>query len=312
MENRKIEKELRVVAEGIRLVTLQELAGFGAGHIGGAMSVVETLAVLYGSELRCDPSNPQWEGRDRLVMSKGHAGPALYATLSLKGFFPKEMLSELNQGGGRLPSHCDRNKTPGIDMTTGSLGQGISAAIGMALGFRMNKSDNITYLIVGDGECNEGQVWEGALFAAANKLDNLITFVDWNKQQLDGFTKDILDMGDIGDKFRSFGWFVQTVNGHDTGEILDAVIAAKAHKGSPSVIVLDTIKGFGTFAAGVEGNHHMSLTKEQMEEAIKKVSEKLEEARAAVAYEWHVDEKSTASVIAEEPEPIIGEGDDNV
>jgi transketolase len=313
MENRKNAKELRVIAEGIRLVTLQELEGFGAGHIGGAMSVVETLAVLYGSELRCDPNNPQWEGRDRLVLSKGHAGPALYATLSLKGFFPKEMLSELNQGGGRLPSHCDRNKTPGVDMTTGSLGQGISAAIGMALGFRMNKSDSITYLIVGDGECNEGQIWEGALFAAAHKLDNLIAFVDWNKQQLDGFTKDVLDMGDIGDKFRSFGWFVQTVNGHDTGEILDAVVAAKAHKGSPSVIVLDTIKGYGTFAAGVEGNHHMSLSKEQMEEAIKKVTEKLEEARAAVSYEWHVDEKSTASAVAEEPEKTAdGEGDDNV
>ena len=312
MENRKNAKELRVIAEGIRLITLQELEGFGAGHIGGAMSIVETLAVLYGSEMRCDPSNPNWEGRDRLVLSKGHAGPALYATLSLKGFFPKEMLSELNQGGGRLPSHVDRNKTPGVDMTTGALGQGISAAIGMALGCRMNKSDSLTYLIVGDGECNEGQIWEGAMFAAAHKLDNLITFVDWNKQQLDGFTKDVLDMGDIGDKFRSFGWFVQTVNGHDIDEILNAVVAAKAHKGSPSVIVLDTIKGYGTFAAGVEGNHHMSLTKEQMEEAIKKVSEKLEEARAAVAYERHVDEKSTAAPVADEPKPAVEEADDNV
>ena len=172
MENRKNAKELRVIAEGIRLVTLQELEGFGSGHIGGAMSIVETLAVLYGSELRCDPSNPKWEDRDRLVLSKGHAGPALYATLSLKGFFPKEMLSELNQGGGRLPSHADRNKTPGVDMTTGALGQGISVAIGMALGCRLNKSDSITYLILGDGECNEGQIWEGVMFAAAHKLDN--------------------------------------------------------------------------------------------------------------------------------------------
>jgi transketolase len=311
MENRKNAKELRVIAEGIRLVTLQELEGFGAGHIGGAMSVVETLAVLYGSELRCDPSNPKWEERDRLVLSKGHAGPALYATLSLKGFFPKEMLSELNQGGGRLPSHADRNKTPGVDMTTGALGQGISAAIGMALGCRMNKSDSRTYLILGDGECNEGQIWEGAMFAAAHKLDNLITFVDWNKQQLDGFTKDVLDMGDIGQKFRSFGWFVQDVNGHDTGEILDAVLAAKAHKGSPSAIILDTIKGYGTFAAGVEGNHHMSLSKEQMEEAIRKVSERLEEARAAVSYEWHVDDKTTASVGEEEPAASAEKGEDN-
>lgn len=281
MDNRKNAKELRVIAEGIRLITLQELEGFGSGHIGGAMSVVETLAVLYGGELRCDPNNPDWEGRDRLVLSKGHAGPALYATLSLRGFFPKEMLSELNQGGGRLPSHCDRNKTPGVDMTTGSLGQGISAAIGIALGCRLNKSDSITYLIIGDGECNEGQIWEGIMFAAQFKLDNLITFVDRNKQQLDGFTKDVMDMGDIGAKFNSFGWFVQNVNGHDTDAILDAVIAAKEHKGSPSVIVLDTIKGYGTFAEGMENNHHMSFTKEQMDEAIKKASERLEEARAA-------------------------------
>jgi len=285
---RKSAKELRVIAEGIRLVTLQTLASFGAGHIGGAMSIVETLAVLYGCELRCDPSNPQWEGRDRLVLSKGHAGPALYATLSLKGFFPKEMLSELNKGGGRLPSHCDRNKTPGVDMTTGSLGQGISAAIGMALGNRMNGSDSITYLIMGDGECNEGQVWEGAMFAAHHKLDNLIAFVDCNKQQLDGYTKDVLDMGDIGEKFKAFGWFVQKVDGHDTGAILDAVEAAKAHKGSPSVIILDTIKGYGTFAAGLENNHRMSLTKEQIEDAIREVTERLEEAKALAESEREV------------------------
>jgi transketolase len=327
MENRKNAKGLRVIAEGIRLVTLQELEGFGSGHIGGSMSIVETLAVLYGSELRCDPNNPNWEGRDRLVMSKGHAGPALYATLSLKGFFPKEMLSELNQGGGRLPSHCDRNKTPGIDMTTGSLGQGISAAIGIALGCRLNKSDSITYLILGDGECNEGQIWEGAMFAAYHKLDNLIAFVDNNKQQLDGFTKDILDMGDIGDKFRSFGWFVQNVGGHDTDLILDAVIAAKAHKGMPSVIILDTIKGYGTFAAGVESNHHMAFSKEQMDEAIKKVSERLEEARSAVAADYHMDEKPTAgaataaaeaataeaaATVAVEPGKAQEQGEDNV
>lgn len=288
METKISANEMRVIAEGIRLVTLQELESFGSGHIGGSMSIVETLAVLYGSELRCDPANPSWEQRDRLVMSKGHAGPALYATLSLKGFFPKEMLSELNQGGGRLPSHCDRNKTPGVDMTTGSLGQGISSAIGVALGCRMNKSDSMTYLIVGDGECNEGQIWEGALFASANKLGNLIGFVDNNKQQLDGFTKDILDMGDISDKFRSFGWHVQEVNGHDTGAIQNAIIAAKANTGLPSMIVLDTIKGYGTFAAGIEGNHHMSLKKDQMEEAIKIVSARLEEAKAAVAAEQGV------------------------
>jgi transketolase len=193
------------------------------------------------------------------------------------------MLSELNQGGGRLPSHCDRNKTPGVDMTTGSLGQGISAAIGMALGNRLNKSDSITYLILGDGECDEGQIWEGVMFASHHKLDNLITFVDCNKQQLDGFTKDILDTGDMGEKFAAFGWFVQTVNGHDTGAILDAVAAAKNNKGRPSVIMLDTVKGYGsTFAEGIDGNHHMSFTKELMEESIRKAQERLEAAKMAV------------------------------
>ncbi len=283
MEHQKSAKELRVIAEAIRLVTLQELEGFGSGHIGGAMSIVETLAVLYGSEMRYDPDNPDWMERDRLVLSKGHAGPALYAVLSLRGFFPKEMLCELNQGGGHLPSHCDRIKTPGVDMTTGSLGQGISAAIGTALGCRMNKSDSITYLVMGDGECNEGQVWEGAMFAGFHKLDNLITFIDHNKQQLDGFTKDILDMGDIGEKFKTFGWHVQQVDGHDIDVLLKAIKAAKTNKGSPSLIVLDTIKGNGTFAAGIAGNHHMNFKKEQIEEAVKLASEQLEAARAAVS-----------------------------
>jgi len=282
MDNHVSEKELRVIAEGIRLVTLQEFAGVGSGHIGGSMSIIETLAVLYGSELRCRPEEPNWDERDRLVLSKGHAGPALYATLALKGFFPKEMLSELNQNGGRLPSHCDRTKTPGIDMTTGSLGQGISAAVGIALGCRMNGSDSTTYFILGDGECNEGQVWEGAMFAAARKLDNLIGFVDCNKQQLDGYTADVLDMGDMGEKFRAFGWFVQDVDGHDCGAIQRAVAAAKANTGKPSMIILNTEKGYGcTFAEGVSPNHHMSYTPQQIEEAIKHAGERLLAARAA-------------------------------
>jgi len=289
MDNEKRAKELNVIAEGIRVVTLQTLKGFGSGHIGGAMSIIETLAVLYGSELRCDPKQPSLPDRDRLVMSKGHAGPALYSTLSLKGFFPKEMLSELNQGGGHLPSHCDRNKTPGIDMTTGSLGQGISTAIGLALGCRMNGVDSYTYLILGDGECNEGQIWEGAIFAAHNKLDHLIAFVDWNKQQLDGYTADVMDMGDIEAKFASFGWYVQTVNGHDTFEILEAVQNAKANTGSPSMIVLNTKKGHGcTFAEDVESNHHMSFTKEQMDEAISYAAKRLEAAKDAVSEQGDV------------------------
>jgi len=275
--------DLRVVAEGIRLVTLQTLGHLGFGHIGGSMSIVETLAVLYGGELRCDPDDPGWEGRDRLVMSKGHAGPALYATLCLRGFFPKETLLELNQGGGRLPSHCDMHKTPGVDMTTGSLGQGISTAIGIALGARLNGSGIYTYLVMGDGELNEGQVWEGVIFAAHHKLGKLIAFVDWNKQQLDGFTKDVMDMDGIEEKFKAFGWHAQTVNGHDPGMIQAAVIEAKKETALPSVIILDTIKGYGCeFAEGVTANHHMNFTKEQMDKAIEAQGKKVEEIRAAV------------------------------
>ena len=275
-------RDLRVVAEGIRLVTLQTLSYIGFGHVGGAMSIIEALAALYGGELRCDPEKPDWEGRDRLVMSKGHAGPALYATLCLRGYFPKEVLLELNKGGGRLPSHCDMHKTPGVDMTTGSLGQGISTAIGLALGSRLNNLGNYTFLVLGDGECNEGQVWEGVMFAAHNKLGGLIALVDWNKQQLDGYTKEIMDMGDIGDKFKAFGWHTQTVDGHDPGKIKTAIVEAKNAAAAPSVIILDTKKGHGcNFAEGITANHHMNFTQEQMDKAIDLAAQKLEEVRAA-------------------------------
>ena len=164
MDNQHRAKELTAFAEEIRVETLKVLGHAGFGHVGGAMSIVETIAVLYGEVMRYDPKNPHWPERDKLVISKGHAGPTLYATLAMKGFFPQIMLRELNQGGGRLPSHCDRNKTPGVDMTTGSLGQGISAAIGIALGDRMDGRDSYTFAILGDGELNEGQNWEGFMF----------------------------------------------------------------------------------------------------------------------------------------------------
>jgi transketolase len=264
--NRKIAK---IFAAQIRLETLKEFANLGFGHVGGAMSIVETLAVLYGGVLKIDPGNPHWEERDWFVCSKGHAGPSVYATLALKGYFPKEMLLTLNQGGTNLPSHCDRNKTIGIDMTTGSLGQGISTAIGVALGNRLNKRRNYVYLILGDGELNEGQIWEGVLFANHFKVDNLIAFVDYNKQQLDGYTKDIMDLGDVAAKFTSFGWHAQDIDGHDTDAIYDAIEKAKTVKGKPSVIVLNTCKGKGcTFAEGLELNHHMAFTKEQSSKAV--------------------------------------------
>ena len=276
-------RDLRVVADGIRLVTLQTFSYLGFGHIGGAMSIIETLAVLYSGELRCDPQKPDWEGRDRLVMSKGHAGPALYATLCLRGFFPKEFLHELNQGGGRLPSHCDMHKTPGIDMTTGSLGQGMSTAIGLALGARLSSTGNYTFLILGDGECDEGQVWEGAMFAAHHKLGGLIAFIDWNKQQLDGFTNDVMGLGDLAAKFAAFGWHTQSVYGHDPGKIKAAIVEAKLETEKPSAIILDTVKGFGCdFAEGKDGNHHMTFSQEQIDKAIDQAAQRLEKSKGEV------------------------------
>lgn len=255
------EKELRLFAAQIRQAMFEELTALGFGHVGGAMSIAEVLAVLYGGMMKVDPQRPDWEERDWFALSKGHAGPALYAALALRGFFPAEELKTLNQKGTRLPSHCSRIHTPGVDLTTGSLGTGFSAAIGAALGSRILGGDNYAYCIVGDGECDEGQIWEGALFAAAQKLDNLILFVDNNKKQLDGLVADICPLGDIAAKFREFGWDAQTVNGHDVAAIWSAVEAAKNAEGRPSVIVLDTVKGKGcALAETVAANHHITFS----------------------------------------------------
>jgi transketolase len=262
-------RHLEKFAAQIRLETLKEFKELGFGHVGGSMSIVELLAVLYGGIMNVDPANPSWGQRDWLVLSKGHAGPALYATLALKGFFPIGELSTLNKPGTRLPSHCDRNLTAGVDMTTGSLGQGISTAIGIALGHRLDRKSSYTYVVLGDGECNEGQIWEGVLFAAHHKVDNLLAFVDYNKQQGDGYTKDVMDLGDLAQKFSCFGWHAQEVDGHDVAEIHQAILQAKDASHKPSVIILHTQKGRGcTFAENFLDNHNMTFESEQIDEAI--------------------------------------------
>lgn len=265
--DRKQEQEIMEFAKQIRIEALKALGSLGFGHVGGAMSIAELLAVLYGGEMDVDPKDPQKRDRDQLVLSKGHAGPALYAALALRGFFPLEELATINTGGTRLPSHCDRNRTPGVDMSTGSLGQGMSTAIGIALAQKMDSIGARTFLILGDGECQEGQVWEGAMFAAQHKLSNLIAFVDNNGQQLDGYLEDVCGLGDIGKKFEDFGWNVCECDGHDVAAVSEAVGAADACR--PNMIVLHTQKGKGcTFAEGVLYNHHMTFTKEQAEEAV--------------------------------------------
>lgn len=249
--------DLRRFALKIRIGSVEALKARGFGHIGGSLSIADALAVLYGSVMRYDPQNPAWEQRDKLVCSKGHAGPAVYATLALEGFFPYEKLVTLNQPGTDLPSHCDRNKTPGIDMTTGSLGQGSSLAVGMAYGDMLKGLDSRTFLIVGDGEADEGQVWEAAMFTAAKKVTNLTWLIDNNRKQLDGYTADVLNPFDFEEKFRAFGFEAISIDGND----LDQLEAALTRKpiDRPIAVVLNTVKGKGI--AEVEqamSNHSMT------------------------------------------------------
>lgn len=263
----KKRQEVEQFAKEIRIEALKALKNLGFGHVGGAMSVADVIAVLYAGEMSVDPGDPKKHTRDQLVLSKGHAGPSLYAALALKGFFSMEALATINTGGTILPSHCDRNKTPGVDMSTGSLGQGMSTAIGIALAQKMDKIEARTFLILGDGECDEGQVWEGAMFAAQHKISNLIAFVDNNNQQLDGYLDDICSLGDIRKKFEDFGWNAVDCDGHDVVAISDAVAGASTDK--PNMIVLHTQKGKGcSFAEGILYNHHMQFTNEQADEAI--------------------------------------------
>ncbi|NCD34316.1 MAG: transketolase [Spartobacteria bacterium] len=273
MDN-QLRKELDCFAAEIRLEALKEFMTLGFGHIGGSMSVVELLAVLYGKVMNIDPKNPKWADRDFLVCSKGHAGPAVYATLALKGYFPMDMLKTLNANGTHLPSHCDMNQTVGVDMTTGSLGQGVSTAMGIATGNKIDKRDNYTYLVVGDGELNEGQCWEGFMYAAHQKLDHLICFIDDNKKQLDGYTADINNPQCFVQKMSSFGFHAQKCDGADVGAIYEAIENAKQVKGKPSAIVLDTIKGQGVkFVEDTMANHSIKFGKAEMEAAEKAVVE---------------------------------------
>ncbi len=253
-----LKQGLQKLALEIRIGIVEEIKARGFGHIGGSLSVADALAVLYGAVLRHDPQNPAWPERDKLVCSKGHAGPAIYAALAVRGFFPYEDLKTLNQPGTNLPSHCDRKKTPGVDMTTGSLGQGTSLAVGMALGDRLQGRDSRTYLIVGDGEANEGQVWEAAMFTAAKHVTNLVWLVDDNKKQLDGYTKDILNPFDLKAKFAAFGFDARRIDGNNLEQLYDALTAPVQDR--PLAIILDTVKGKGIpEVEQTAGNHSMTV-----------------------------------------------------
>ncbi len=265
-------QELTDIAREARRTTMKMIASLGKGHVGGSLDLAEVLTVLYFEEMNVDPENPEMPGRDRFVLSKGHAGPALYSILALKGYFPYETIYTLNKPGTILPSHCDRLLTPGVDMTAGSLGQGLSAAAGMALADRMDGNGARVYCIIGDGESQEGQIWEAAMYAAQAKLDHLICFLDLNGLQLDGPVDSINSLGDAAAKWRAFGWNVQEISGHDIQAVYDAVEAAKACTGRPSMIILRTVKGRGwKRVEGKAASHSLAVTPEDLEEALRDI-----------------------------------------
>ena len=261
--------DLTILAVKIRKAIVFQLANFGFGHLGGSMSSAELMACLYGYILKYDPDNPKWEERDRFVLSKGHCGPVLYAALALSGFFPYEELKTLNAPNTRLPSHVDARTTPGIDMTTGSLGQGFSAALGMAHIFKIDKRPNKVFAVLGDGECQEGQIWEAALYGAQYNLTNFIGFVDANAEQFDHYIKDNIDLGDLAEKFRVFGWHaIDVPDGHDINSILAAYRQAVAEKERPSMIILHTKKGQGYPATDrLSTIHHIKVPEDDAQEA---------------------------------------------
>ena len=259
--------ELEQFALKIRIATLEALKARGFGHVGGSLSIADALAVLYGSQMKYDPKNPQMPDRDKLVCSKGHAGPAVYGTLALCGFIPYEELKSLNQPGTHLPSHCDRKLTPGIDMTTGTLGQGTSLACGMALVDRLKGRDNRVFLIVGDGEADEGQVWEACLFAADKKLSNLVLLLDNNGKQLDGPLNTVLDTQDLAKKMDAFGFDTVRIDGNDVEALFNALENTKKGGDKPYAIVMDTVKGKGVAEVENAGsNHAMTVPTEKWAE----------------------------------------------
>ncbi len=258
----------------IRRSFIEMMGHLGIGHLGGSLSIIDVLVVLYYKHMNIDPKNPKMVGRDRLILSKGHGGPALYAVLADLGYFDKSLLLTLNQSNTSLPSHCDMNLTPGVDMTAGSLGQGFSAAVGIAKASKIVKDNARIYAIIGDGESQEGQIWEAGMFAGNAKLDNLIAFTDNNNAQIDGVTSNINCIEPLDQKWRAFGWNVIVVaDGNDVDQIDRAIIEALTIKEKPTMIILKTVKGKGISFIEKLGfaNHNMSITKEQTELALKEL-----------------------------------------
>lgn len=263
--------ELERRANDMRADIVRMIAEAGSGHPGGSLSCADILAALYfGGVLEHDPRNPQWEGRDRFILAKGHAAPALYAVLAQAGYFPREELATLRKLGSRLQGHPDSNQVPGVEVSTGSLGQGLSVAAGAAAGLKLDGAPQTVFALLGDGECQEGQVWEAAMFAAHRQLDNLVAVVDRNGLQIDGRTCDVCDPGDLGAKFAAFGWDAAEVDGHDLDALVAVLGAAKAGRdGRPHAVIARTVKGKGVpFMENEAGWHGKAPNAEQAAEAL--------------------------------------------
>lgn len=270
-------KELEIFATKVRMGVIEGTYCAKAGHPGGSLSIADVLAWLYNKEMNIDPKNPKKEDRDRLVLSKGHAAPALYAALALKGFFPTDEIKTLRHKGALLQGHPDMKHIPGVDMSTGSLGQGISAACGMAVSGKMANKDYRVYTILGDGEIQEGQVWEAAMFAGFKKLDNLVAFVDYNNLQIDGKMTEVMSDLPIDKKFEAFNWHVINIDGNNLEEIEKAYNEAREVKGKPVCIIGKTVKGKGvSFMEDVCGWHGVAPNEEQYNDAMKELKATLE------------------------------------
>jgi transketolase len=271
------EQELQTAARDLRVKAIEMIARAGNGHPGGSLSLADLVSALYFKVLKHDPKNPTWKERDRFILSKGHGVPAVYAAMAMTDYFPEKDLEQFRQLGSPLQGHPDRHRLPGIEASTGSLGQGLSIAQGAALAMRLDKIDSMVYCIMGDGEIQEGQIWEAALSIPMHKLDHLVGIVDWNKGQIDGQVKDVMNIEPIGEKFAAFGWNVIDIDGHDIGEILSALEKAKANAkaktGKPTMIVADTLKGKGVkfMEEGKNAWHGAATNADQTKAAIEEL-----------------------------------------
>ena len=269
---RKSREYYEKIASKVRCVVIKAVYAAGSGHPGGSLSCADIVTALYFGEMNIDPENPKMEGRDKFVLSKGHAAPVMYAALGERGFYPVSDMMSLRKLGSKFQGHANMHYVPGVEMSTGSLGQGFSVSVGMAIAGKLDASPGRVYALLGDGELQEGIVWEAAMAAAQYKLDNLTAFVDWNGLQIDGANDSVMKVAPVDEKFAAFGWNVIMIDGHDMDQIFDAIDKAKAEKGRPTVVVAKTVKGKGvSFMENNAGWHGKAPTEEEAKQAVEEL-----------------------------------------